>query len=223
MFYLFFPILTFVLLRSAFGKFTFLILLISFVVTGPFARAVWAGTEIWREKSYLGGMDAIAMGCLCALLTHASQKRTRMSTLLLIALECIGALCLLLVALWPRWPWVMFLGRSGLDGTVLALGTCLIMFSTVMQGRSGSRWTEPIRWFGRHSYEIYLTHEFLVVWATLLYVYANHPPAWQQLWFAMILVLSGVIGALVAKYVSEPLNRKLRARPKALLRESVAQ
>lgn len=36
---------------------------------GPFARTVWAhDNETWQEYSYLGGMDAIALGCLTAIL-----------------------------------------------------------------------------------------------------------------------------------------------------------
>jgi len=71
MFYLFFPILCWVFARrlGRFGGATkFLVpLLLLFVVLGPFARTVFAhGNEVWEEYSYLGGMDAIALGCLTA-------------------------------------------------------------------------------------------------------------------------------------------------------------
>ena len=64
-FYFFFP-----LVARLFGRGKMLIvLLIGFVALGPFARTVLThGNEIWKEYSYLGGMDAIALGCLTALL-----------------------------------------------------------------------------------------------------------------------------------------------------------
>ena len=67
-FYLFFPLACLALLRFERGVYLFVALLVAFVVMGPFARTVWAWNDIWQEKSYLGGMDAIAMGCLTALL-----------------------------------------------------------------------------------------------------------------------------------------------------------
>ena len=42
-------------------------LLVTLVIMGPFARTIWThGNETWAEYSYLGGMDAIALGCLTA-------------------------------------------------------------------------------------------------------------------------------------------------------------
>ncbi|MFZ0479929.1 MAG: acyltransferase, partial [Terriglobales bacterium] len=64
-FYLFFPLFARLLTRGR----SFIALLLSLVVLGPFARTVLAhGNEVWKEYSYLGGMDAIALGCLTALL-----------------------------------------------------------------------------------------------------------------------------------------------------------
>jgi len=64
MFYLFFPLAARFLGRHK----LFIALLLAFVVAGPFARTVLThGNEVWREYSYLGGMDAIALGCLTAL------------------------------------------------------------------------------------------------------------------------------------------------------------
>jgi hypothetical protein len=43
-------------------------LLMVFVVLGPFARShAFNHNPVWREYSYLGGMDAIALGCLTTL------------------------------------------------------------------------------------------------------------------------------------------------------------
>ena len=69
----------------------------------------------------------------------------------------------------------------------------------------------PIRWFGRHSYEVYLTHEFIVVWGTMLYMKVRRGPL--SLWFLGILLLTAPLGWVVAKYFSEPMNRRLRGAP----------
>lgn len=48
-----------------------IVLLLVFVVLGPFGRSLLThGNPVWREYSYLGGMDAIAMGCLTAMAMH---------------------------------------------------------------------------------------------------------------------------------------------------------
>jgi peptidoglycan/LPS O-acetylase OafA/YrhL len=101
-----------------------------------------------------------------------------------------------------------YVGRSGVDGTVLALGACLVMVGSVVRGHNGGRWIAPIRWFGRHSYEVYLTHEFVVVWMTMLYVKVRRGP--MSLWFLAILLLTAPLGWIVARYFSEPMNRRLR-------------
>ena len=212
MFYLFFPLICVVLLRLRRGMPLFVVLLLVFAAMGPFARTVWTKNPIWQEKTYLGGMDGIALGCLCALVTErllrlgeglrkAWRKR-------LVAMEVVGAAMILLIAVWPPWHWMRYVGRSGVDGTVLALGACLVMVGSVVRGGAGSWWTASIRWFGRHSYEVYLTHEFIVVWGTMLYVKLRRGPL--PLWFLGILLVTAPLGAMVAKFFSEPMNRRLR-------------
>jgi len=59
MFYLFFPVVARLFGR---GK-LFIAVLLGFVARGLFARTVFThGNETWKEYSYLGGMDAIALG-----------------------------------------------------------------------------------------------------------------------------------------------------------------
>jgi peptidoglycan/LPS O-acetylase OafA/YrhL len=259
MFYLFFPLLCLLLFKLRRGQAIFIAVLLAFAAIGPYARAVLArGNPIWQDSSYLGGMDAIALGCLCAILTNRALRRvshdqTRvphdqradvsrsfivgtLSSQELLAFQLLGAALLLWIALWPRWHWMNFIGRNALDGTILPIGTCLILYSTVVRGKLGSRWTAPLRWAGRRSYELYLTHSFFVITAANLY-HRRHPvPAAAAhaappgspaavtlgtaslfqprlaciLWTAAILILSALLAALLHRYFTEPMNRRLR-------------
>ena len=117
-FYLFFPVVCRVFGRSK----LFFAILFSLVVLGPFARTVFAhGNEIWEEYSYLGGMEGIALGCLTALMV----SRTRFSRAMLWVLGGGGAAIVTcsLVFSWQAymgWP-----GRTGLNMTILGIGTCM--------------------------------------------------------------------------------------------------
>jgi len=57
-FYFFFPLIC----RVFRGGKWLIGLLLAFVVMGPFGRTVLAQNGVWKEYSYLGGMDAIALG-----------------------------------------------------------------------------------------------------------------------------------------------------------------
>jgi peptidoglycan/LPS O-acetylase OafA/YrhL len=210
MFYLFFPLACLLLFRWRRGMSAFVVLLFLFVAMGPFARTVWTTNPIWQGTSYIGGMSGIALGCLTALLTERLQRTNpvRLYPRALLMIQIAGSLLILLIVVRPHWQWVRFLGRSGTDDTVLSLGICLVMLASVLRGRMGRAWTSPIRWFGRHSYEIYLTHEFVVVWMTQLYVKLHGD--WPILWIAAEVVLAAPLGALVARWFSEPMNRLLR-------------
>ncbi len=209
MFYLFFPLVCVLLVKKRFGMPVFVAMLMALVAMGPFARTVWTTNGIWQGTSYLHGMSCIALGCLTALLMDWLQRTNPkwMSARLLLVIQIAGAAVMLLIVIWP-WHWLTLLGRSGTDDTALGVGTCLVMLGSVLRGRAGRAWTAPIRWFGRHSYEIYLTHEFVVVWVTQLYakVHFGSPLAW----IAAEVALAAVLGALVARWFSEPLNRRLR-------------
>lgn len=209
MFYLLFPLACAILFRFRSGPAAFVLLLLAFVAMGPFARVAWTSNPIWQEKTYLGGMDGIALGCLSALLVDRSLRQSAVpSRSFLIAFELAGAALIFLIALWPPSPVISFIGRSGLDGTLLAFGTCLVIIGTVLRGAVGGRLTAPLRWFGRHSYELYLTHEFVVVWLTMLLAKLHRGAL--PFWIVAILLLCAALGFLTARYYSEPLNRKLR-------------
>jgi peptidoglycan/LPS O-acetylase OafA/YrhL len=62
-FYLFFPLLCFALMKKQWSRPVFIALLFGLVIFGPFARMPWYTTNrIWNYQSYLGNIDNIALG-----------------------------------------------------------------------------------------------------------------------------------------------------------------
>lgn len=221
-FYLFFPLVC-LMRRTRNGKIMFLLLLLLLVAAGPFARTIWTSNDIWREKSYLGGADGIALGCLSALFvdwlrTRRDEQDSEGGYWWFTPVQMLGAAALLYVALWPQWTITRYIGIHGLDGSLLALGTCAIAIPSTLKNARGRGWTTPVKWFGRNSYEVYLTHEFIVVWTVA--IYAKFHAGVISFWIVSVLLLSGILGAAVARFYSEPLNRRLRGQQR--MRTSVA-
>ncbi len=204
-FYLFFPLVCRLLGR---GKLLIGFLLM-FVLLGPFGRTALAGgNEVWKEYSYLGGMDAIALGCLTALLV----SRTRFSPLALRALAVLGAVLLIFSLCFSIRAQSWGLGRSGLDMSILAVGTCMIMVAAAQTRWRSPRIVSPLLNLGERSYEIYLTHMFVVFALFQLFLEAGKPMKAVPVLFAAAILISGFLGAVVAKFYSEPMNRMLRNR-----------
>ncbi len=210
MFYLFLPLACTLLLRWRRGMPVFALLLLGLFAMGPFARAAWTANPIWQSDSYLGGMSSIALGCLTALVTDRLQRTNRIhrDSYFLSILQIVAVLIMLPIILRPAWNGASLLGRSGAEDSVLALGTCLFILATVLRGRRGRVWSKPIRWFGRRSYEVYLTHQFIVVWMTALYVRVERGS--PLVWIGAEVLLCVPLGACVARWYSEPMNRMLR-------------
>lgn len=201
MFYLFFPLFVCVL-RG--GRWLILFLAI-FVALGPFARTLFTHNALWVEKSYLGSMDAIALGCLTAIGLSKLRMPRRLSAMVL----AIGVSAITLVLCFSDVLNRFGLYRTGLDMTMLAVGTCMVIAATANQ-RQARTIMLPFSWFGRHSYEVYLTHMFVVIWLTQLFTALGQPMAWALAWYAATLALTGLLGWITARWYSEPMNRRLR-------------
>jgi peptidoglycan/LPS O-acetylase OafA/YrhL len=204
-FYLFFP-----LMARLFGRGKlFIALLLGLVVIGPFARTVLAhGNEVWKEYSYLGCMDAIALGCLTAL----SLSQRHLPRRALFALGSIGCALLILSLGFSvrveRWG----LDDYGLDMTILAIGTSMII-ATVTQAEWKSPWfTSPLLNLGQRSYEIYLTHMFVVFSLFQFFLLAGKQMAAVPALFIAVVLFSGLLGEGVARFYSEPMNQLIRER-----------
>ena len=205
MFYLFFPLLC-VLLRG--GKWLVLLLVV-FVVLGPFARTTFAhGNDVWQEYSYLGGMDAIALGCLTAMLV---ARRTFTRRALWTLFGC-GSAMLVFCLVFTIQSIKLGLERTGLGMTVVAVGACMVIVAAAQTKWQAASVFQPLLGYGRRSYEIYLTHMFVVFAFFDFFVREGKPMGWVPALFVATIVVAGVLGELVARFYSEPANRWLRAR-----------
>src|SRR6202522_1270067 len=205
MFYIFFPLTCRLLGR---GK-LLITLLFAFVILGPVGRTWLAhGSEVWREYSFRGGMDAISLGCLTALFTaKRSLSRSVLAALVSVGALVVGfSLCFSLTA--DRWG----LARKGLDMTVLAAGSCMLIAVAAQTRWRSPRLLTPLLKLGQRSYEVYLTHMFLVFALFQMFVAIGKPMIGVPALFIVVILLSGFLGELVARFYSEPANRFLRDR-----------
>lgn len=200
-FYFFFP-----LVCRWLGRGKLLIALLStFIVLGPFARTIFAqGSATWSEVSYLGGMDAIALGCLTAILL----PKLRVGRRGLLFMQVSGAM----VMIWVLGFANRVLGSTGLDMSVLALGSCMVIVAVAQTRRKGPWIARPVLWLGQRSYEVYLAHMFVVYGLFGIFMAYGRPSRGMPALFIVTVIVAGILGELVARFFSEPMNRWLRER-----------
>jgi peptidoglycan/LPS O-acetylase OafA/YrhL len=229
MFYVFFPLLCTFVRKQA----LLIALLCCLIVAGPFAR-VLTQNELWQDYGYFCCMDGIALGCVAAMLS----AKLRLSSKSILALGSCGVLLCIFIDVLRGPASQLGLYKVGLDVTTLQIGTALLVIAlqqsferklareaeALGNSRSAARTksqklasglshsTAFLRWFGRNSYEVYLTHMF-AVWAIVIpffhfHLNINSAP----LWFFAATALSGLLGYVVARFYSEPLNQRLRTR-----------
>jgi peptidoglycan/LPS O-acetylase OafA/YrhL len=176
----------------------------------PISLASIVNNPIWKEKAYLPGMAAIALGVLGALI--AARYRPKKSSLLL-ALQCFGACGIIAVLFFELKLWPL-LG----NGTLLLLTFSAISLILAFHWRAidNTHWairhTAWLQSFGRLSYEIYLTHMFVVLTVVRIFRNTGASLKWGVLWYIPVFVLSWLLGWAVAKYLSTPSDRFIRSR-----------
>lgn len=176
----------------------------------PVSRAALAGNEIWQEKAYLPGMAGIAMGVLAALAAERLRPREAWPVRLLGVLGAAGLVAVLCFEgrLWP------LLGNGCILLLTAATAALVLAFhwraeAGAFPALPGTAWLQS---FGRLSYEIYLTHMF-VVWPVVRAFRAlGGGLRWGILWYVPAVALSWLLGWVVARHLSQPAERVLRHR-----------
>jgi len=204
-FYLGFPLVCLLLRRGALLVLPLVLLALSL----PWARAALHGNEIWLEKAYLPGMAAIATGVLGALLAETWRPPRRTAVMLgWLGAAGLGAVPLDGAALWH---WL----RDGYMLVLTSSALCLLLCCRWRQGGGGASPLPGFGWlraWGRLSYEIYLTHMFVVFAVVRAYRAWGGEPAHGWLWYLPALGLCWLLGAAVERGLSVPCERWLRAK-----------
>ena len=95
---------------------------------------------------------------------------------------------------------------------VLTLGAAVLLFALHGERAAAPRGTGWLASMGRLSYEIYLTHMFVVFAAVALYRHFEGNPWFGFLWYAPVVALCWLLGAVLAHGWSIPCDRALRRR-----------
>lgn len=176
----------------------------------PWTHAALRGNEIWQEKAYLPGMSAIAIGVLGALLAaHWRLPPRRTSGLL----GWLGAVGLIAAMICGAAMWQLF--RDGYLLLLAASALCLLLACEQRQRRGPWQPWRGLDWlrsWGRLSYEIYLSHMFVVFAVVRIFRLTGGDPRWGCLWYLLALPSCWLLGKAVERWLSLPCERWLRAR-----------
>jgi len=210
-FYIAFPLLCLILRRPRW----IVPVWIAAIVAGPVYRSYNSRNEILFLYGYLACFDAIAMGCITAVLARSSRI-PRLSSLTR-GLVQIAALSFML--------WIFL--RAGIDSvpvwgtSFMALGAAVFLFAEGASQRDAASAGQvsvldkiilPIRWLGRHSYELYLFHIVLLAGMLACLSPKTVPAAAKPLWLLFFLAISALTAWVIAHSCSEPMNYGLRER-----------
>ncbi len=201
MFYLTFPILCLLLHKEVLIIFA----LGLFVVAGPVFRFFHRTDEIVALYGYLSCFDAIAIGCLVAILKPKVKLSPRMLHFLLLISASL---------------WVFVYCYGGIMKNVvygvslIALSSGGMLLATDQTGNQSralkNGFSRVIQWLGRKSYELYLFHVIVLAFIKLAVKRDDVGYYAKPVLLLSFLALSCLAAGLISFYYSEPLNLRFR-------------
>ncbi|MGL4630146.1 MAG: acyltransferase family protein [Leadbetterella sp.] len=206
-FYIFFPIVCFVCRK----EWQIVATLSVFLVLSPIVRThLYIDNEL-GDRNYFAYLDTISIGCIAAIIT----KRIQFSKTELNTISIFGWLSFSLVFLFRKWTSLLGLYKTGLNITILSLGVGLLLIwmqNRHLQNKKPIKSTHFLRVMGRYSYEIYLTHMFVVL--VFVKAFGNLSLSGEYIWLLYIstILISTWLGSLVSRYFTDPMNEFLRKK-----------
>jgi len=183
-------------------------LLMLLALSMPWTHATLRGNEIWQEKAYLPGMSAIAIGVLGALFVSRCGTMPKRTIMLL---GWLGVIALVATTIDGAVMWQLL--RDGYM-LLLSLSALCLLLACEQRQRWGDwqpwRGLDWLRSWGRLSYEIYLTHMFIVTPVVWLFRFSGSNFRYGLFWYLLSFPLCWLLGWLVARFVSMPAEWALR-------------
>lgn len=204
-FYLGFPIAC-ILIR---GRPAMMTLLAVFAASLPILKATTGGSEIWQQKAYLPGMSAIAAGVFAALIAVTVPTVSVARLRILYGVGTAGLLAAMgLTDRIAALQYVLLLILTA-SAVCLILGLHWHAKLRTLTSLPGTAWLGSM---GRLSYEIYLSHMFVVLSVASLVKAAQWDPYWGFVWYAPAILMAWGLGLLIECYFSAPSMKWLLAR-----------
>jgi len=205
-FYLVFPLVCIFLKK----EWQFVIILIIFLIISPWARTQLYPDSELGSKNHFAFLDAIAFGCMTAIITYRIHIPNLLNKLFLF----IGWSLIILVFVFKSVVYKSGLVGLGLDMTIQTIGVSLVLLWMHEKQHSGKQKNRLVlnglRRMGIYSYEIYLTHMFCIVFGVKIFKNLNLTEQWIVPFSILLIFLSFFIGKITFKYFSEPINLRLR-------------
>jgi len=173
-------------------------------------------SEIWQDKAYGPGMSAIATGIVAALLLPRvpaypglnNERTQRRLSVLCGSLGCSG---IVLYLLWGASIWsILSWGTPLFFNTAIAL--TLWAFARGWGTHVTLRGTAWLRQWGQRSYELYLSHMFVLMPVIALAHAAAMSMRWAWVLYPPTLLLVFWLGSAIERFYSRPLDLYLRRR-----------
>jgi peptidoglycan/LPS O-acetylase OafA/YrhL len=205
LFYLFFPLVCVATRREGWVLACCAIL----IVLGPLNRVALEGRRPWDDYAYLSCMDGMAWGCAAAWVSARLRPSRRALRAALVA----GVAAILLVIVFRHQTSLLQLPQLGLNVTLLEAGTALVLLALAGGVGNGalSRGTGWLQAIGRCSYEVYLTHMFVIL-GLMHVIDAQRPKDLIPVWYVVLFAGSIGLGHALHRVYSEPMNRLGRRR-----------
>ncbi|MCU4414829.1 acyltransferase [Acinetobacter sp. WU_MDCI_Axc73] len=201
-FYLAFPLLCLTLAR---GK-AFVIFLLLIIVYAPYFRSLHFGEESGAYLyHYFSSFDGVALGCLTALFAQKfSIQQTHTKWI-------VPVLILLMICLYVYAP---IKEVSTWSISIFALFSAGLIFCFVQQSQVHhlSILSKMMVWIGQRSYEMYLFHLIVLGLMKVVYFPKTTLPDQKIMLLLIFFIGTFVLSALIEKYYSTPLNRKIRQK-----------
>jgi peptidoglycan/LPS O-acetylase OafA/YrhL len=96
--------------------------------------------------------------------------------------------------------------------SLVGVGAAMLIAVAAQTGWRSPRVLAPLLHAGQRSYEIYLTHMFVVVALDAAFVATGNAMWAVPIFFLATIVCAVLLGEVVARFYSEPMNRWLRGR-----------
>lgn len=203
-FYLIFPVICLTLRRSIF----IIIFLAIFILFAPYYRALHQHNEIIALYGYFSCFDAIAIGCLIALLR---QKLKFLPYTIRVILQTSAWLLLIGTYLYKPIMTNIIFGVS----LIASSGAILVLIASLPNNNSATT-NRPIflyrivAWFGANSYEFYLFHIIILAALKTVIPAGSISHAQKLICFIGFIAISALIVRLITCYFSVPCNHYLR-------------